>query len=90
MKSLFALMLLGCTYSAMAQKEKTATLKSILLKQLKTTHNVKDWFVPVNAAIAGLTAEQANWKDSTGNHSIASLLRTCCFGINSRLINLKA
>lgn len=73
MKSLFALMLLGCTYSAMAQKEKTATLKSILLEQLKTTHNVKDWFVPVNSAIEGLTAEQANWKDSTGNHSIAQL-----------------
>ena len=49
------------------------TLRSILLEQLQTTHNVKDWFVPPSIAIAGLTAEQANWKDSSENHSIAQL-----------------
>ncbi len=56
-----------------AQTDSTVTLKSILLEQLRTTHNVKDWFVPPDIAIAGLTAEQANWKDSTANHSIAQL-----------------
>jgi|GEM_PF-194614 len=56
-----------------AQKESTPTLKSILLEQLKTTHNVEDWFVPPSIAIAGLTPEQANWKDSSENHSIAQL-----------------
>lgn len=56
-----------------AQKDSLPTLKSILLEQLKTTHNVKDWFVPPSLAIDGLTAEQANWKDSSGNHSIAQL-----------------
>ncbi|MEO6838226.1 MAG: DinB family protein, partial [Ginsengibacter sp.] len=56
-----------------AQNKPAPTLKSILLEQLKTTHNVKDWFVPPILAVQGLTAEQANWKDSTENHSIAQL-----------------
>jgi hypothetical protein len=56
-----------------AQNDSTPTLKSILLEQLQTTHNIKDWFVPPTIAIAGLTAAQANWKDSSGNHSIAQL-----------------
>jgi hypothetical protein len=60
-------------YTSDAQNDSIPTLKSILLEQLKTTHNVKDWFVPPNIAVAGLTAEQANWKDSSENHSIAQL-----------------
>ncbi len=65
---------LSCTiHTLSAQTDSTATLKSILLEQLRTTHTVKDWFVPPNVALAGLTAEQANWKDSSGNHSIAQL-----------------
>lgn len=60
-------------YASYAQNDSTPTLKSILLEQLKTTHNEKDWFVPPTIAIAGLTARQANWKDSSGNHSIAQL-----------------
>ncbi len=50
----------------MAQSSPAApTLKSVLLEQLKTTHNQEDWFVPVKIAIAGLTPEQAAWKDET-------------------------
>ena len=37
------------------QTQKVPTLKSILLEQLRTTHNQKDWFVPVNVALEGLT-----------------------------------
>ncbi len=47
--------------------------KEILLQQLKTTHNQKDWFVPVNIALEGVTAEQAMWRDSSGNHSVGQL-----------------
>jgi DinB superfamily len=61
------------TCAAMAQSDSTPSLRSVLLEQLKTTHNVKDWFVPPSIAIAGLTAEQANWKDNSDNHSIAQL-----------------
>jgi DinB superfamily len=73
MKFLFALLITFNAGTLFAQKDSAVTLKLVLLEQLKTTHNAKDWFVPVNTAVAGLTAEQANWKDSTGNHSIAQL-----------------
>lgn len=50
---------------AVAQTPKPAgpppTLKSILLAQLRSTHNKAEWFVPVNTAVAGLTPEQARW-----------------------------
>jgi hypothetical protein len=50
---------------ALAQAPKPAgpppTLKSILLAQLRSTHNKAEWFVPVNTAVAGLTPEQARW-----------------------------
>jgi hypothetical protein len=59
--------------SSQAQNKPAATLRSILLEQLKTVHSVKDWFVPASIAVAGLTPEQANWKDGSGNHSIAQL-----------------
>ncbi len=50
---------------ALAQAPKPAgpppTLKSVLLAQLRSTHNKAEWFVPINTAVAGLTAEQARW-----------------------------
>ncbi|MBS1917900.1 MAG: DinB family protein [Bacteroidetes bacterium] len=73
MKHLFTSLLFFCCCSLFAQNDQPATLKSILLQQLKTTHNIKDWFVPADTAVAGLTAEQANWKDNSDNHSIAQL-----------------
>ncbi len=71
-RKLFAALLV-LTGGAVAQKTTAPTLKSILLDQLKTTHYVKEWFVPVDSAIAGLTVDQANWTDGKGNHSIAQL-----------------
>ena len=49
------------------------TLKSVLLQQLKDTHTNSDWFVCADVALAGVTAEQANWKDGKGNHSVGQL-----------------
>jgi hypothetical protein len=53
------------TSLALAQAPKPAgpspTLKSVLLAQLRSTHNKAEWFVPVNTAVAGLTPEQARW-----------------------------
>lgn len=63
----------SAAFTAASQTDSTPTLRSIILEQLRTTHNVKDWFVPPSVAIAGLTAEQANWHDTSGNHSIAQL-----------------
>jgi hypothetical protein len=49
------------------------TLKSILLAQLKSTHSNSEWFVCADVAVAGLTPEQASWKDGKGNHSVGQL-----------------
>lgn len=55
------------------------TLKSILLDQLRGTHDQQEWFVPAKAAIEGLTPEQATWTDQTDNHSIAQLVNHLTF-----------
>jgi uncharacterized damage-inducible protein DinB len=77
MKKIFLLLLIS--QLAMAQTKPEPTLRSILLEQLKTTHTDKDWFVPVNIALQGLTAEQANWTDGKGNHSIGQLAHHLLF-----------
>jgi len=41
--------------------------------------------VPLNFAIQGLTSEQANWKDSTDNHSICQLVSHLTFW-NERIL----
>jgi uncharacterized damage-inducible protein DinB len=55
------------------------TLKSILLSQLKSTHDVQDWFVPASKAVEGMTADQANWKDGNANHSVGQLVAHLVF-----------
>ena len=72
MKYLFILFL--CAIAAITYgQDKTPTLKSVLLDQLRSTHNKKEWFVPASNSVASLTPQQANWKDSSENHSIAQL-----------------
>ena len=77
MKTTLALLLILLATTAVAQdqnKEKTPfTVKGTLLFNLKRTHNEKDWFVPANVAVAGLTPEQASWTDGKGNHSVGQL-----------------
>lgn len=77
MKKFIAVTLLVLPLFAFAQdqkqEQKPVTLRSILLDQLKSTHTEKDWFVTTNVAVEGLTAEQANWTDGKGNHSIGQL-----------------
>jgi hypothetical protein len=62
-----------------------ATIKSVLLRQFKTTHTQKDWFVPANIAVDGLTAKQAMWTDGSGNHSVGQLATHLIFW-NERLL----
>lgn len=74
MKATLLWLLLTMPLALQAQDAKPApTLKSILLEQLRSTHNKAEWFVPVNTAVEGLTAEQANWTDGKGNHSVGQL-----------------
>src|SRR5437660_6719266 len=71
---------LALTLPAYSQDQKPApTLKSILLEQLRSTHNKAEWFVPANTAVEGLTAEQASWTDGKGNHSVGQLVSHLIF-----------
>ena len=76
MKHTLLLILFAVALPALAQDTQTPpppTLKSILLEQLRSTHNKAEWFVPANTAVEGLTAEQASWTDGKGNHSVGQL-----------------
>jgi uncharacterized damage-inducible protein DinB len=55
------------------------TLKSILLSQLKSTHDAQDWFVPASKSVEGMTVDQANWKDGNANHSVGQLVAHLVF-----------
>jgi len=75
---------------AQSQPPKTpATLRSILLEQLRSTHNKAEWFVPANTAVEGLSAEQAKWTDGKGNHSIGQLTYHLVFWNSSALAKFK-
>ena len=79
MKTVIALFVLSLPFAALAQNNKPVTLRSILLEQLRTTHSAKDWFVPIDVAVEGLTPEQASWKDTAGNHSVGQLTNHLLF-----------
>ena len=74
-----------------------ATLRSVLLSQLRSTHNKAEWFTPVNAAVAGLTPEQAKWiptnaagkLDPNANHSAGMLAYHLWFWNAHTLAQLK-
>jgi len=60
---------------SVGQEAKTpATLKTILVQQLRETHDQKQWFVSEKEAVAGLTPEQAAWSDGK-NHSVGQLVQ---------------
>ena len=86
MKQLFVtLTLLAGSFITTAQTSKPMNLKQVMLKQLKTTHNVEEWFAPLNIAIDGLTPEQANWKEKNADHSIAELTTHLIFWNSEQL-----
>lgn len=68
--TLILVVLLAASLAGIAQKPNAT--RQVLLEQLKSTHNAKNWFVPINTAVEGLTATQAAWKDK-GNHSSGQL-----------------
>jgi len=87
MKKLFCTITVLAALCAMAQE--TVSTKAVLLEQLKSTHNVKNWFVPVNTALEGLTAEKASWKDGSGNHSAGQLAYHLLFWNERQLKDFK-
>jgi len=86
----FVVLLLLLSGAAFAQdQKKPMTLKQVLLEQLRTTHNNKDWFVDGNTAMSGLSAEQASWKDGKGNHSVGQLAYHLVFWNKQELAKFK-
>jgi DinB superfamily len=86
----FLLLLLLLPLHAYGQEQKgPTTLRGVLLEQLRTTHNDKDWFVPANIAVEGLTADQAKWTDGSGNHSIGQLANHLIFWNRQELAKFK-
>jgi uncharacterized damage-inducible protein DinB len=87
---LVAALAVCCTSAFSQEKEKKpVTLRSILLEQLQTNHKKQDWFVPASNAVAGLTPEQASWKDDSGNHSIGQLAYHMAFWNKESLARIK-
>jgi len=84
--AILSLCLLVLSISLNAQNKPAATLKSILLDQLKTTHNKQEWFVPAIPALDGLTADQAMWRHDTTDHSIGQLANHLIFWDNEQLV----
>ncbi|HZP17216.1 MAG TPA: DinB family protein [Terriglobales bacterium] len=93
MKRLPFLLVLVASISLLAQEKKeqkpAPTLKSVLLEQLRSTHNKAEWFVPANTAVEGLTAEQASWTDGKGNHSVGQLAYHLVFWDREQLAKFK-
>jgi hypothetical protein len=81
--------ILAIVFSAMCQFTFAQDLRSVLLQQLKNTHNNKEWFVPAKTAIEGVTAEQASWKDGSGNHSVGQLTYHLVFWNEQTLAEFK-
>jgi hypothetical protein len=83
---------LAFTFNAGAQTpaaKAAPTLRSVLLDQLRSTHDKSDWFVCANVAVANLTPEQANWKDGKGNHSVGQLTYHLVFWNQRALQNFR-
>lgn len=88
--------------TAIAQSSPTpaptpVTLRSLLLSELHSTHDKAEWFTPIHAAVAGLTAEQAKWvpqnaqgkTDSNANHSVGMLAYHLVFWNENALARLR-
>jgi uncharacterized damage-inducible protein DinB len=94
MKGLLVALMIALALPSFAQdqnqtKKEPPTLKSILLEQLRSTHNKAEWFVPANTAVEGLTAEQAKWTDGKGNHSVGQLTYHLVFWDKEELAKFK-
>ena len=83
-------LILMLSFPCHAQGDKQpATLRSILLHELHTTHNQADWFVPISVAVDGLTAEQASWQPPAGGHSAGQLTYHLLFWNRRNLAKIK-
>src|SRR4029453_3672943 len=76
---LFSILLTSSLTAAPPPPDPPSSLRGVLLEQLKTTHNNKDWFATASSAVDGLTPEQASWRVGKVNHSIGQLVNHLVF-----------
>jgi hypothetical protein len=89
MRKCLIAILLGINVFAGAQQPKSPSpLKTVLLQELRETHNDKNWFVSEKEAVSGLTPEQAAWSDGQ-NHSVGQLVAHLNYWNSVNLANLK-
>ncbi len=90
MRKLVFLLVLAVPLVVSAQNKKAPTdLRGVLVEDLHTTHDQEDWFVPASVAVAGLTADQANWSPAKGNHSVGQLAYHLWFWDSRALADFK-
>jgi hypothetical protein len=92
MRHRFAIVILVsmfCVHAYAQNQQPPATLRSLLLHELHTTHTEADWFVPITTAVDGLTAEQASWQPPAGGHSAGQLTYHLLFWNRRNLLNFR-
>lgn len=65
------------------------TQKEIFLEQLGTCHDKNGWFVAMNGALNGLTAEQAARDSDNGAHSVWQIVNHLIFWNERYLLRFK-
>jgi uncharacterized damage-inducible protein DinB len=71
-----------------AKQKQPPALRSLLLMQLRETHNQKNWFVSEKEAVEGLSPQQAAWSDGK-NHSVGQLVAHLVFWNSYNLASFK-
>jgi hypothetical protein len=71
---MIATLISGSVLAGAQQPHTASPLRTVLLQELRETHNQKNWFVSEKEAVAGLTPEQAAWSDGK-NHSVGQLVQ---------------
>jgi hypothetical protein len=72
-------------------------LRTLLLSQLRSTHNRAEWFFPIDTAVSDMTPEQAKWipTNASGkinpnaNHSVGMIVNHLLFWNANALAQLK-
>ena len=85
---MIATVLSGGVLAAAQQPNTSSPLRTVLLQELRETHNEKNWFVSEKEAVAGLTPEQAAWSDGK-NHSVGQLVQHLNYWNAANLAKLK-
>jgi hypothetical protein len=83
-----ALLLPLAAFAAPPDSNPASPLRSVLLQELRETHNEKQWFVSEKEAVAGLTGEQAAWSDGK-NHSAGQLVDHMNYWNSANLARLR-